>query len=204
MAPLSRPIEVPSSLAAGDVELRVIRTRDARTLEHLLTRNRDWLERWEATHPGGRGPAPGSVSMRPMIRSMRAQMANGTGVPFVIVHEGQVVGQLSVSEVSGGALRSCQIGYWVSQHVAGRGIAPLSVAIAIDFVFGSVGLHRVEICIRPENAASLRVVEKLGMRYEGRRKAYIHIDGAWCDHDSFAITSEEVPEGMVRRVLPGH
>lgn len=201
MAPLSTPIEVPSSLVAGDIELRVIRARDSRALESLLTRNRDWLEQWEATHPAGRGPAPGSVSMRPMIRAMRAQMTSGSGVPFVIVHQGQLVGQLSVSEVSGGALRSCQIGYWVSKHVAGRGIAPLSVALAIDCVFMHVGLHRVEICIRPENVASLRVVEKLGMRYEGLRRAYIHIDGAWCDHDSFAVTREEVPDGMVQRLL---
>lgn len=138
--------------------------------------------------------------MRPTIRAMRANMRDGCGVPFVVTYDGAVVGQLSVSEISGGALRSSQIGYWVAQQIAGRGVAPTVVALAIDWLFAELELHRVEICIRPENAASLRVVEKLGLRYEGRRAAYIHIDGAWRDHDGFAVTREEVPEGLVARI----
>ena len=52
----------------------------------------------------------------------------------------------------------------------------------------------MEINIRPENAASLRVVEKLGFRDEGLRVRYLHIDGAWRDHRTFALTSEDLPE----------
>ncbi|MBK0420100.1 GNAT family N-acetyltransferase [Leucobacter sp. CSA1] len=187
-------------MEAGRVGLRVIRVSDARVLEELLRRNRGWLQRWEATNPTGSGPPPGSVSMRPTIRVMRAQLRDGCGIPFVILFDGEVVGQLSVSEISGGALRSSQIGYWVSEHVAGRGITPIAVALAIDHLFQALGLHRVEICIRPENAASLRVVRKLGLRSEGRREAYIHIDGAWRDHESFAVTREEAPRGMLERL----
>jgi [ribosomal protein S5]-alanine N-acetyltransferase len=73
------------------------------------------------------------------------------------------------------------------------------VAMAIDHAFFTAGLHRIEINIRPENTASLRVVEKLGLRYEGRRDRLLHIDGAWRDHLSFAITVEEVPNGLLRR-----
>lgn len=198
--PLGRPIEPPPLLAAGRVGLRIVRTSDAPALQRLLSEGRDWLEKWEATHPSGRGAAPGSVSPRPAIKHLRKGLRAGTGVPFVVLFDGEVVGQLSVSEVSGGALQSSQIGYWVSQRFAGRGIVPTAVALAIDYLFSGVGLHRVEICIRPENAASLRVVEKLGLRYEGRRQAYIHIDGAWCDHDCFAVTREEAGAGMLARL----
>jgi [ribosomal protein S5]-alanine N-acetyltransferase len=59
----------------------------------------------------------------------------------------------------------------------------------------------MEINIRPENAASLRVVEKLGFRDEGLRPRYLHINGAWADHRSFALTTEEVPEGLLTRWL---
>lgn len=138
--------------------------------------------------------------MRPTIRILRRQLRAGSGIPFVITYAGEVVGQLSVSEISGGALQSAQIGYWVSEHVAGRGITPAAVALTVDHLFWAVGLHRVEICIRPENEASLRVVEKLGLRYEGRRNAYIHIDGAWRDHDCFAVTREDAPEGIMGRI----
>jgi ribosomal-protein-alanine N-acetyltransferase len=64
-------------------------------------------------------------------------------------------------------------------------------------------LHRIEIAIRPENTASLRVVEKLGFRYEGHKERYIHINGAWRDHYIFALTKEEVPSGVLNRWVRG-
>jgi ribosomal-protein-alanine N-acetyltransferase len=69
---------------------------------------------------------------------------------------------------------------------------PLALAAACDHAFVGLGLHRVEVNIRPENTASLRVVEKLGFRDEGLRQRYLHIDGAWCDHRSFALTTEDL------------
>ena len=76
---------------------------------------------------------------------------------------------------------------------------PTAVALVTDHCFGAVGLHRIEINIRPENTASLRVVEKLGFRDEGLRRAFLHIDGAWRDHRAFALTAEELPGGLVGR-----
>lgn len=192
--------ELPPSLGAGRVGIRLIHRRDARQLEHLLQANRAWLGPWEATHPSGPGAAPGSVSLKPAIRRLREQFKQGRGVPFVVTYDGAVVGQLSVSDISRGALWSAQIGYWVASEFAGRGITPTAVALAIDYLFVTLRLHRVEICIRPENGPSLRVVQKLGMRYEGMRLRYINIDGVWCDHESFAVTREEVRGSMLSRL----
>ena len=89
------------------------------------------------------------------------------------------------------------VGYWVDQARAGRGIAPTAVAMATDHCFEALGLHRMEINIRPDNGPSLRVVEKLGFRDEGRRERFLHINGEWADHRSFALTSEEVPGGLL-------
>lgn len=111
----------------------------------------------------------------------------------------RLVGQLTVSSITWGSLRSANIGYWVDEACAGRGITPTAVALAVDHCFGPAALHRVEVCIRPENAASLRVVHKLGFRPEGLRRAYLHIDGAWRDHEAFALTAEDVPEGLLSR-----
>ena len=69
---------------------------------------------------------------------------------------------------------------------------PTALALLIDHCFTDVYLHRVEIDIRPENKASLRVVEKLGLRREGYYERYLDIDGAWRDHLAFAITVEEL------------
>jgi ribosomal-protein-alanine N-acetyltransferase len=76
----------------------------------------------------------------------------------------------------------------------------VAVALATDYAMITMGLHRIEICIRPENTASLRVVEKLGFRHEGRRPRYIHIAGDWRDHEVFALTAEEVPNGVLSRL----
>jgi len=201
MSPLPFPIPSPAPRAAGPIGIENLRVRHAKPLRELLQRNRRWLEPWEATYPGGgAGRAPGSVPLAPVIRQFRRQQRAGLTVPFVMTYQGEVVGQLTVSDISAGALRSASIGYWVSEHAAGRGITPTAVALAIDYCFTELGLHRIEICIRPENAASLRVVEKLGMRFEGRRARYIHIGDRWCDHDSFAVTKEDVPAGMLARL----
>ena len=46
------------------------------------------------------------------------------------------------------------------------------------------------------------MVEKLGFREEGLRPRYLHIDGAWRDHLVFALTAEEVPEGLLEPAGP--
>jgi len=65
-----------------------------------------------------------------------------------------------------------------------------------------MGLHRIEICIRPENKASRRVAEKLGFRHEGYRERYIHIAGEWRDHEVYALTREEVRRPLLTRIPP--
>jgi len=187
------------TLRDGEVVLRPIRVRDAKVLERVLLANRGWLKQWEATYPGG-----GSfIDARASIRNLLAHARAGHGLPFVIEVGGELVGQLNVSSISYGSLSSATIGYWVSEHVAGRGITPTAVALATDYCFGAMRLHRMEICIRPENGPSLRVVEKLGFRYEGLRRRYIHINGDWRDHFCFALVREELPVGVLRRWREG-
>ncbi len=187
----------PVVLEDGDVRLRPLRRRDAKAWLALRAVNARWLERWEASSPVPvEGPAP---TFGEFVRMLSSQARQGTALPFAVDHQGQLVGQLTVSSIVYGSLRSASIGYWVSQHVAGRGVIPTSVALATDHCFGPLRLHRVEVNIRPENAPSLRVVEKLGFRDEGLRARYLHINGAWCDHRTFALTVEDVPEGLLAR-----
>ncbi len=183
----------------GDISLRLVRSRDARTLQRELMENRGWLRPWEATIPG----MSNSFDMRIGVKRLLQQYRDGLGVPFVMEHDGEIAGQLNVWGIARGSLSSATIGYWVSKRFAGRGITPTCVAMATDIAFTQVGLHRMEICIRPENTPSLRVVDKLGFRYEGMRPRYIHIDGDWRDHYAFALTVEDVPQGVLARWLAG-
>ncbi|PJJ72901.1 ribosomal-protein-alanine N-acetyltransferase [Diaminobutyricimonas aerilata] len=192
------PLSIPT-LRHGEVTVRPIRVRDARVLERELMANRSWLRKWEATSPTG----PISFDTRASIRSLLANARDGVGLPFAIESRGEFAGQLNVSSIAYGSLSSATIGYWVSERFAGRGLTPTAVALATDHCFFGMGLHRMEICIRPENAPSLRVVQKLGFRYEGLRRRYIHINGDWRDHFCFALTVEDVPAGVLNRWVEG-
>lgn len=177
------------------MRLRVVRLRDARALEDLILSNRSWLRPWEATLPD----APISFDIKSQIRGLLRQMDQDQGIPFAIEYRGQIVGQLNVANILYGSVSSAIIGYWIAPQVAGRGITPTAVALTIDYLLNQLGLHRVEIAIRPENTASLRVVEKLGLRYEGTKERYIHINGDWRDHYLFAVTAEETRGGLLNR-----
>ena len=181
--------------------LRPIRVRDRRAWQEASARNRHWLRRWEATVPPSQ---PGNNSTprptyRQMVHFLRAEAASGRMLPFVVTYQGELVGQLTVGGITWGSMCSANVGYWVDEAVAGRGIIPTAVAMAVDHCFLNMGLHRIEVCIRPENSPSRRVVEKLGFREEGIRPRYLHIDGGWRDHLVFALTADEVPEGLLRR-----
>jgi len=182
------------------VTARGVRVRDSRALDKALGSNRAWLEPWEATTPLIR---TGTLDTKSSIRGLLKAAKEGTALPLVLLHDHDVVGQLNVSQITYGSLSSATLGYWVVEKVAGRGITPVAVAMATDYLFFEKGLHRMEVCIRPENTASLRVVEKLGFRYEGFRRRYIHIDGKWADHFCFALVVEEVPTGVLSRYEKG-
>ncbi|ARC56089.1 Putative ribosomal N-acetyltransferase YdaF [Frondihabitans sp. 762G35] len=187
------------TLAQGRVGIRPLRLRDSRDLDRALMENRSWLRQWEATNPHGFT----TIDVRSSIRSLQTNARAGLGLPFAIELDQRFVGQLNVSGITYGSLASATIGYWVTQAAAGHNATPTAVALATDYCFQRLGLHRMEICIRPENGPSLRVVEKLGFRYEGLRRRYIHINGDWRDHFCFALVAEEVPQGILRRWLDG-
>jgi [ribosomal protein S5]-alanine N-acetyltransferase len=186
-------------LVNGDVKLRVAKMRDSKQLERLILGNRPWLRPWEATNP----EAPNSFDVKGQLRGLLRQLDDQSGMPFVIEVEEEVQGQLNVANVMYGSVSSAVLGYWVSPEVAGRGVMPTAVALVTDYLMDKVGLHRVEINVRPENTASLRVIQKLGFRYEGLKQRYIHINGDWRDHYVFALTKEELPTGLLNIFVRG-
>jgi [ribosomal protein S5]-alanine N-acetyltransferase len=195
----------PATLTDGDVTLRPLRMRDATAWMESRRHNVEWLAPWEATPPFG--PTAFGVSaavFTTMTRRLRADARAGRALPFVVVVDGKFAGQLNVAGIVRGSMDSAHVGYWVDQRIAGRGVMPTAVALAVDHCFGPVGLHRIEVNIRPENVASRRVVEKLGFRDEGIRKRYLHISGDWRDHVSYAVLKEELPHGLLYRWRHGH
>jgi [ribosomal protein S5]-alanine N-acetyltransferase len=195
----------PARLAHGTVEVRPLRARDARAWCEVRVRNERWLAPWEGRPPGS-PPASWRDRSSPavfaaMLRTQRKQARAGRLLPFGVTVAGQLRGAVTVSGITRGAFDSASVGYWVDQAVAGRGVIPTALALVLDHCFGPVGLHRVEAAVRPENAASLRVVAKLGFRQEALHRRYLFIDEAWRDHVGFALLAEDVPGGVLRALL---
>lgn len=192
--PCSLTVRHPSGSA---IVMRALRGRDREEWEELRAANLAWLRPWEATSPL---PPQARSSFRSLVRHYDREGREGRLQPFVIERDGRLVGQMHLFSIGWGALRGGLAGYWVAQSAAGQGIAPLCLAALIDHAVYGLGLHRVEVNIRPENVASLRVVAKLGLRDEGLRLRYLHIDGDWRDHRSFAVTAEDLDgTSMVKR-----
>jgi [ribosomal protein S5]-alanine N-acetyltransferase len=190
---------IEPTLLDAPVVLRPVRVRDARAWRESRVRNASWLRPWEPTNPETPLYRSSVGPYVAMARTMRREARQGLALPWVVAYDGRFVGQLTVGSIMWGSARSGQVGYWIDESVAGRGVIPTALAMAVDHCFFVVGLHRVEASIRPENTASRRVVEKLGFRDEGLRRRYLHIDGAWRDHLCYALTAEEVRGGLLSR-----
>ena len=104
--------------------------------------------------------------------------------------DGDLVGVFNLSEITRGALRSAYLGYYAFAPYAGQGLMGEGMHLLLSIAFGPLELHRVEANVRPENRASIRLVRRAGFEREGFSRAYLFLDGAWRDHERWAIREE--------------
>lgn len=191
----------PVWVAAGQLALRPVRLRDGSAWSRLRLRDEAYLRAWEPDAEGSWTERFTTMAWPVLCGGLRSSARRGHALPFTITLDGRFAGQLTLGNVVRGSLRSAWVGYWVESSVAGGGVATGAVALAVDHAFGPVRLHRVEATVRPENAASLRVLAKLGFRDEGLLRRYLEVDGAWRDHRLLAMTRDEVGAGLVARLI---
>lgn len=187
-------ISWPVTLVSDDgrrptIVLRPLRRRDREQWEAVRRDNLDYVGQWEPTAPDGSRPR---MTFRQYVRSLDREGRDGRMLPFVIDLDGQLAGQMHLFGVVEGSLLSGAAGYWVARRFAGTGVATRALAMLTEHAFTAAGLHRVEVNIRPENAPSLSVVRHLHFRDEGVRARYLHINGDWRDHRTFALTREDL------------
>ncbi len=190
----------PVVLADPDsgVLLRPYQRSDALAWSRTRCANEEWLSVWEPTPSRGTwGQLNSPAAFKIVYRELRKSARAGTAMPFAVCVRSndraeRLVGQVTLGNIVRRAFCSGYAGYWIDSRVAGRGIMPTALALAVDHAFSAGGLHRIEVNIRPENTASRRVVEKLGFREEAYHPRYLHIDGAWRDHVGYALTTEDV------------
>lgn len=180
----------PITLSGSEIYLAPLRLRDRKKWLRVRAENREWLAPWEATLPYIPGSDNESLrkelpSFFRLVRTLNRESRDVRSISFAIWSGNNLIGQISMGGIILGALRGAHIGYWIDRSYAGRGYTTQAVNLLTEYGFSVLALHRIEINLRPENAASRRVAEKAGYVFEGERPRYLHIDGDWRDHISF-------------------
>lgn len=109
----------------------------------------------------------------------------------------RVIGFVALNNIVWGAFRSCFLGYALDRDWLRRGYMTGAVALAADYAFRCLGLHRIEANVMPWNAASLGVLEKNGFQNEGLARAYLNINGVWEDHIHMVKLNDDLAPGPV-------
>lgn len=109
---------------------------------------------------------------------------------FIFDQVGQeLLGGLTISNIRYGVSQSCSLGYWMGRPHAGQGYMSEVLPAMCPFLFGELGMHRIEAACLPDNEASMRLLRHVGFHEEGLARAYLKIDGRWQDHRLFAKIS---------------
>lgn len=145
-----------------EIRLGLLEPRHAGELAAVVRRNAHFLGRWLpfATEEYGEAEAKEYIQ-----RSLR-QFAANMGLQAGILRDGRVVGMVGLHLVDWNN-RSSSLGYWLAQSENGQGIMTRAAGGLIDYAFGSLHLHRLEIRAAEDNLASQRVAERLDFAREG-------------------------------------
>jgi ribosomal-protein-alanine N-acetyltransferase len=177
-------------LRGPQVSLRLPAPGDYAAWSALRGASRSFLEPWEPRW------APDELernSWRLRIQRYREDYARGTAVPFFIFSNASrsLAGGITIGNIRRGVAQSAQLGYWVGERFAGRGLMLEAVNLVVPYSFDALGLHRIEAACIPENKRSIRVLEKARFQREGLLRSYLRINGSWQDHYLYALIAED-------------
>jgi ribosomal-protein-alanine N-acetyltransferase len=179
-------------LTGSRVVLRPPRARDFEAWRALRRKSRDFLKPFEPRWTDADLNRQAYVAR---LARGREEAKRGTDYSFLIFEttgKGEVlVGGLTLSNIRRRAAQHGNLGYWMGEEFAGRGLMTEAVGVVLPFFFETLGLHRLHAAFLPHNVASRRVLEKNGFTEEGFAEKYLQIDGKWADHVLFALTREQ-------------
>jgi ribosomal-protein-alanine N-acetyltransferase len=151
---------------------------DAAELLAFESRNRAWFE----SMIRARDPRYYSLEgVAAAIADAVAGRAADREYPYLVLDGGRLVGRVNLRSVRRAHYHSAELGYRVDQREGGRGVASRAAALALDEAFGPLALWRVEAGARPENLASIRVLERNGFVRFGHSRRAMHLHGVWYD-----------------------
>jgi len=119
----------------------------------------------------------------------RTRRDDHEGLLVCIAATEELAGVININNIVRGSFLSGSLGYYVAAAHAGNGYMTEGLELVIELAFGGLGLHRLEANIQPTNLPSISLVKRCGFKREGLSPHYLYIDGAWRDHERWAISS---------------
>ena len=176
----------PATLEGNRVHLRLPRRSDQRTFIAQARQSR-------ALHRGWVQAPETPTAFAAYVGRYHPAGATPRNVGFLVVRnaDGALAGVINFSEIIRGAFHSAYVGYYALAPLAGVGYMTEGFALALDFVFRRLKLHRVEANVQPANAPSIALVQRIGFTREGYSRRYVKIAGRWRDHVRFAMLAED-------------
>lgn len=180
----------PTELHTERLVLRASDPAFAEAAADYYARNREAHARWNPPQAESMFSVEGQ---RERLAGAAETIAAGTLVGwwlFTRAEPARALGQIHVSQIARGPFCSAMLGYSIDAAHEGRGLMREALEAVLADAFGRVGLHRVQANVRPENARSLGLLDRLGFEREGLAREYLFIDGAWRDH---VLTARRAP-----------
>ncbi|MEU8173408.1 GNAT family N-acetyltransferase [Microbispora hainanensis] len=111
------------------------------------------------------------------------------GLLVCVRQTGEIAGNININSIIRGRFQCGSLGYAAFAPSAGQGYMSEGLGLVLRHAFEELRLHRLEANVQPGNHASRRLLERHGFRREGYSPEMLFIDGAWRDHERWAITS---------------
>jgi ribosomal-protein-alanine N-acetyltransferase len=177
-------------LAGQAVDLRAPELRDYEEWAALRERSRAFLTPWEPTWPENDLTR---TAFRARMRRYARDVRGDAAYPYFIFRrsDGILVGGLTLGQVRRGVAQATSLGYWMGEPYAGKGHMTDAVRALAPFVFQTLRLRRIEAACLPSNAASIRLLERVGFVREGYARSYLCIAGEWRDHLLYALLATD-------------
>lgn len=120
------------------------------------------------------------------------QYARGEPPSWAIIEKesGHLVGSIGYGTHDLAHARA-EVGYVLARHCWGHGLMSEALRAVLGHAFGTLQLHKVFAHCHVQNTASRRVLEKAGMRHEGRLYEQLFVKNAYWDIDVFGILDRE-------------
>jgi ribosomal-protein-alanine N-acetyltransferase len=183
---LFRSVGEPELAIKGqNVLLRPPQMSDHEEWAALREESRDFLTPWEPIWPADDLTR---AAFRRRLKRYAEDQRTDQAYAFLIFRtdHNALVGGVTVANLRRGVAQAGSIGYWVGARYARQGFMSAAMRALMPFAFDSLRLHRLEAACIPNNAASVRLLEKSGFTREGYAREYLCINGIWADHLLYA------------------